>query len=75
MLVQLGSKSDSHAAEALGAVADLVAAAGGAYADVRPRATPAPEPAETDAFELYEIRQELGRTVLVRISIDRLGRD
>jgi len=67
MLVQLGSKTDSHAADTLGAIADLVAAAGGAVADVRPRATQEPVEPVATLFELYEIRQDHGRTLLVRV--------
>ena len=68
MLVQLGSKSDSHAPETLGAIADLLGAAAGAYADVRPRGVQEPAGSAEAIFELYEIRQEHGRTVLLRVS-------
>ena len=67
MLVQLGSKSDARADDNIGAVADLLGAAAAAYAGVRPRATPGPGEPDT-AFELYEIRQDRGRTMLVRVS-------
>lgn len=74
MLVQLGSKTDSHMPDTLGAIADLVAAAGGAYADVRPRGTQEPVEPDGSLFELYEIRQEHGRTVLLRVSTEAMRR-
>ena len=66
MLVQLGSKGDARMAEGTGAIAQLLTAAAKVYAAERP-----PSAAQSDedgaAFELYEIRQEHERTVLVRV--------
>jgi hypothetical protein len=70
MLVQLGSKADSHLPETLGAVGDLLTAAGTVYADSRPRGSQEPVEPEGTLFELYEIHLEHGRTTLVRVAID-----
>ena len=67
MLVQLGSKSDLRLGDSASGLADLLGAAAAAYADRRPRAGAGEtEPADT-AFELYEIRQAGGRTILARV--------
>ena len=68
MLVQLGSKSDARTGDTASGIAALLGAAAAAYADAHPRAAPGgPEP-DDSAFELYEIRQDHGRTVLVRVA-------
>ena len=67
MLVQLGSKSDARAPESANGVAALLKAAAAAYADVRPRVAQEPVVPDADVFELYEIRHDHGRTVLVRV--------
>ena len=67
MLVQLGSKSDLRLGDSASGVADLLGAAAAAYAESRPHAGDV-EPAAS-VFELYEIRQDGGHTVLVRVSI------
>jgi hypothetical protein len=68
MLVQLGSKGDARMAEGTSAIANLLTAAARVYAAERPRG--AEDTVEPDAavFELYEIRQDHGRTVLVRVT-------
>jgi hypothetical protein len=69
MLVQFGSKSDARVGDGAGAIADLLRAATAAYADVRPRVGPDVADQDQEPFELYEIRQDLGRTRLVRVTI------
>jgi hypothetical protein len=68
MLVQLGSKGDARMAEGTSAIASLLTAAAKVYAAERPPG--AEDTVEPDAavFELYEIRQDEGRTVLVRVT-------
>ena len=67
MLVQLGSKSDARVAESTEALAGLLTAAAKVYAAEPSRGVPGPEP-DAAAFELYEIRQDHERTVLVRVA-------
>jgi hypothetical protein len=68
MLVQLGSKGDARAADNTKAIADLLGTAAAVYTGDRPRGQ-APDETDGPAFELYEIRQEHERTVLVRVSV------
>jgi len=68
MLVELGSKGDAQSADSTKAVAALLEAAAAAYADVRPRAGQQPGDETDGTFELYEIRQDHGRTLLVRVA-------
>jgi hypothetical protein len=74
MLFLHGTKNESHKPDTLGALAVRVAAAGGAYVDVRPRGTQEPVEPDGSLFELYEIRQEHGRTVLLRVSTEAMRR-
>ena len=67
MLVQLGSKGDARMAEGTGAVASLLTAAAAVYAGERPRGAVQSDEPDGEIFELYEVRQDHGRTVLVRV--------
>lgn len=71
MLTAIGSKIDAGGAETTTALAALLKAATAAYADIRPQAT---APDAEAAFELYEIRQTGGRTVLVPVALERSSR-
>jgi hypothetical protein len=68
MLVQLGSKGDARMAEGTAAIAELLTAAAAAYGAERPRGGSESDEHDAAVFELYEIRQEGGRTVLVRVA-------
>jgi hypothetical protein len=54
-------------AEGTGAVASLLTAAAAVYAGERPRGAVQRDEPDGEIFELYEVRQDHGRTVLVRV--------
>jgi hypothetical protein len=67
MLAEFGSKSGGGIGEITAATASLLRAASTAYRASQLSAPPRAADAEPAAFEFYEIRQEHGTTMLVRV--------